>query len=497
MKHYITLFTTLLALSAVAQKAPKKAVAQKPVQKANNRPSAYAVIKGHIANNTADLLDYSWNNYLGYNEASLRVDKNGDFIQKIKLPTEVTEVYLDVNDDDNIILALLDKDTITLTWDAKNFKKSLVIAANKPETAIDIKKCNDHRELFNSEKSKLYRETVYSKTPDSTKFRKINDLYNKEVQSLLTGEVDPRAAQLAIDTYYEYCKVLLSDKLLGKFELYLKQPVKKMDGMWPLTDVTAYKREFEEYFKRSSRYRDFIFDYIRFKQPFNAWGLREPTTTANSLPFSPAWDDYYSGLAAFHLIELRDWYITKSIMEDFSYYAFSDAVGVYKDFMPRVKTAYYADTLKAYYTNIQRLKPGSPAPQFTLKDENGKAVTLSSFKGKTVYIDFWGVNCGPCIYDITNNVPKLHEKYKDKNIVFINICVDADEKAWKETLKKLNLHGVNLLAQGWTKNPVVSTYNVTGIPHYYLLNNEGKIVNNNSERPGEEGLHAQLDKLLK
>ncbi len=297
---------------------------------------------------------------------------------------------------------------------------------------------------------------------------------------------------------------------MSKFNLRLTLPLVKPANMIDVNYITAYEKasevvnngqaygmESEEYFKKSSKYRDFIFDYIRFKQPFNSWGVRGSVTPENSMPFAPAWKDYYSGLAAFHIYELRDWYVTKSIMEDFSYYSFQDACDVYKDFAPKIKTAFYADTLKAYYSNIQRLKPGSPAPLFNLKDENGKMVSLASFKGKAVYIDFWGVGCGPCIYDITNNVPALHEKYKDKDIVFINICVDSDEKEWKASLKKLNLNGVNLLAQGWTKNPTVSAYNITGIPHYYLLNNEGKIVNNNCERPSDDGLHEQLDKLLK
>jgi peroxiredoxin len=494
MKYHIALVTILLAFSASAQ---KKVTAKKVVPKIENKPAAYAVIKGHISNNSKELLDYSWNNYLGYTEASLRVNKTGDFIQKIKLPTEFTEFYLDVNDNDDIILPLLDKDTITLTWDEKNFKKSLIIAANKPESAIDIKKCNDHRQLFNNEISKVYNESYDRKTADSIRFRKINDLYNRQIASLLSGDIYPRTAQLAVDIYFDNCKLLLSTKLLGKYELYLTSPVKNTQELQVLNNIKGYQYESEDIFKKSEKYRDFLFDYIRFMQPFNSWSVRGATTADNSIPFAPAWNDYYSGLAAFNLYELRDWYVTKSIIEDFSYYSFQDACDVYKDFAPKIKTAFYADTLKAYYTNVQRLKPGSPAPQFVLKDENGKTVSLASFKGKAVYIDFWGVGCGPCIYDITNNVPALHEKYKDKDIVFINICVDSDEKQWKESLKKLNLHGVNLLAQGWTKNPTVKAYNITGIPHYYLLNNEGKIVNNNSERPGEEGLHAQLDKLLK
>jgi peroxiredoxin len=483
MKYAFTLLATLLVLNAAAQKA-------------NIKPVAYAVIKGHITNNTKDLLDYSWEGYLGYRESSLRVNKTGDFIQKIKIDGDIMDIYLDVTDDDNIVLPLSTKDTITLSWDAKDFKKSLNIEANKPGVAEGIKKCDNHRTLFNNEVYKMRTEIADKKMPDSVKFQKINELYNRQIQSLLSGEIYDQTKHLALDIYFDNCKVLLSNSLLHKYKLVLTPSTKETGDLDVLNDIKGYTREYEEYYRKSSKYRDFIFDYVRFSDPFYSWSVSGESTKDNSLPFSPASKDYHLGLAAFHLTELRDWYITKSIIEDFSFYSFTDACDIYKDFITKVKTPYYADTLKIYYANVQRLKPGSPAPQFALKDENGKTVSLTAFKGKTVYIDFWGVYCGPCIYDITNNVPALHEKYKDKNIVFINICVDANEKEWKESLKKLNLHGINLLAEGWTKNPVNKAYNITAIPHYYLIDGEGKIVNNNAENPNKD-LYPELDKLLK
>jgi hypothetical protein len=94
-------------------------------------------------------------------------------------------------------------------------------------------------------------------------------------------------------------------------------------------------------------------------------------------------------------------------------------------------------------------------------------------------------------------VPALHEKYKNKNIVFINICVDSDEKTWKGSIKELNFTGINLIAEGWIKPPVCKAYNVNGIPHYFLIDADGKIINNNSPTLSEAfSLYPLLDKLL-
>lgn len=143
-------------------------------------------------------------------------------------------------------------------------------------------------------------------------------------------------------------------------------------------------------------------------------------------------------------------------------------------------------------------RPGDPAPAFTLKNEVGEDVSLADFRGKYVYIDFWGRTCAPCIADIRNEkgVPALHARYKDKNIVFVNICVDSDEKTWKDNLGKLHLEGVNLLAEGWTHNKVCRDYVVDQLPHYFLVDTAGYMIDKNAARPWNNYLISQLDRLL-
>ena len=158
------------------------------------------------------------------------------------------------------------------------------------------------------------------------------------------------------------------------------------------------------------------------------------------------------------------------------------------------------DTLQNHYNAIKRLKPGNTAPAFTLKNERGQPVSLSDFKGKVVYIDFWGVFCGPCIYDIKNHVPRLHEFYQNKDVIFINICVDVKEKQWKDALVKYKLDGINLIAEGWTSHPVCQAYHISSIPHYILVDKEGKIANNNARGPAGYDLKSgknAIDILLK
>ena len=72
----------------------------------------------------------------------------------------------------------------------------------------------------------------------------------------------------------------------------------------------------------------------------------------------------------------------------------------------------------------------------------------------------------------------------------------ASEKEWKNTLVKTQLKGVNLITQ--FSDPVCSTYNISAIPHYYLIDQTGKIVDNNAPRPSQGNtLTDALDKLIK
>src|SRR5687768_9743181 len=205
-------------------------------------------------------------------------------------------------------------------------------------------------------------------------------------------------------------------------------------------------------------------------------------------------------LANIKFINIQEWFITRSIMSGFRRYGFAETEKVYDQVIGTLTTPFLKDTLQKYYTAVSRLRPGNPAPAFALKNEKGQTVALSDFKGKVVYIDFWGVGCGPCISAIKNDVPKLHEYYKDKDVIFVNICVDAKENEWKDALKKYKLGGANLIAEGWTSHPVCQAYNISGIPHYILIDKNGKIANNVARDPGSYNLRDgknEIDILLK
>ena len=70
---------------------------------------------------------------------------------------------------------------------------------------------------------------------------------------------------------------------------------------------------------------------------------------------------------------------------------------------------------------LTKLSQGTPAPDFILKNNNIE-ISLSDFKGKYVYLNFWNTQCKPCIDDI-KIIEELKTKFGD-NIEFINISTD-------------------------------------------------------------------------
>lgn len=129
-------------------------------------------------------------------------------------------------------------------------------------------------------------------------------------------------------------------------------------------------------------------------------------------------------------------------------------------------------------TPIQKEAPlpvvGNKAPMIILKDINGKIVHLSDFTGRIVVIDFWATWCFWC-RETTQELEKLHKKYKDKGVVFLGISMDSGsdaEQKVKDFAEKYNLTYRMLMDDGKASR----SYAVSKIPTTFILDNEHSIV---------------------
>ncbi|UXP32221.1 TlpA family protein disulfide reductase [Reichenbachiella agarivorans] len=109
--------------------------------------------------------------------------------------------------------------------------------------------------------------------------------------------------------------------------------------------------------------------------------------------------------------------------------------------------------------------------QFTLMDESGQQVDFSSFRGKTVFLNFWATWCPPCIAEMPD-INALHDEVKGKNIDFVMISLDDDfntAKAFK-TKKNYTFPVYTLVS----KRPDV--FANQSIPTTFVIAPDGKII---------------------
>jgi len=131
----------------------------------------------------------------------------------------------------------------------------------------------------------------------------------------------------------------------------------------------------------------------------------------------------------------------------------------------------------------------------TIKDPDFLKFLSKKYAGKVIYLDIYASWCVPCLDEI-KFTPALHQKLKDKNVVFVNLCLQSTAKNWRSLVKEKNIKGENYFLDDDESKLLMGNFNIGGFPTYILIDSKGFIKTVNAPRPSElEKLEKEIEKL--
>jgi peroxiredoxin len=148
-------------------------------------------------------------------------------------------------------------------------------------------------------------------------------------------------------------------------------------------------------------------------------------------------------------------------------------------------------------TGVRAAKPDGdrkPAPDFTLKDADGKAVRLSDFKGKVVLLDFWETTCGPCRVEIPWFID-LQRQDKDKGLVVLGVAMD--EEGWEAVKPFVAELKINYRIVIGDEATAQKYGGVDALPTTLLIDREGRIASTHVGLTAKKIFEDGIDELLR
>lgn len=135
---------------------------------------------------------------------------------------------------------------------------------------------------------------------------------------------------------------------------------------------------------------------------------------------------------------------------------------------------------------------GKPAPDLQMPDPNGKNVSLKSFRGKYVLVDFWASWCGPCRQE-NPNIVKAYNDFKGRNFTIVGVSLDRDKQNWLQAIRQDQLNWTHISDLAYWNSAAVTIFKFDAIPYSVLLDPQGNVI---AEGLRGEALIQKLEEIL-
>jgi cytochrome c biogenesis protein CcmG/thiol:disulfide interchange protein DsbE len=135
---------------------------------------------------------------------------------------------------------------------------------------------------------------------------------------------------------------------------------------------------------------------------------------------------------------------------------------------------------------------GDSAPNFRVKTDTGRTISVDNFGGKLLVLNFWASWCPPCVEE-TPSLSRFAQDYANKGVVVLGLSVDRDEKAYRDFMQKFK--PAFLTARD---SKVHEDYGTFMYPETYIIDAKGKVLKKIAE-PADwmaPGVTQYIDSLL-
>jgi thiol-disulfide isomerase/thioredoxin len=139
-----------------------------------------------------------------------------------------------------------------------------------------------------------------------------------------------------------------------------------------------------------------------------------------------------------------------------------------------------------------QIQIGDYLPNSSLANVKNETVDLSSFKGKTILVDFWASWCAPCRL-ANRKLVQLHSELAGQKFEIIGVSLDTDITKWINAIKKDKIEYTQLNEPKGFDAKVAVRFGVEQLPTTYMFDSEGRLLAFN---PTEEEIIAQIKKQL-
>lgn len=168
--------------------------------------------------------------------------------------------------------------------------------------------------------------------------------------------------------------------------------------------------------------------------------------------------------------------LATSFLDEENEFAFLDSLA--QKYQKELPNSSYTKELVEKVESYRKLAIGSPAPEIALPTPEGEVVSLSSFKGKYVMIDFWAAWCRPCRME-NPNVVRMYNAYNDKGFEVLGVSLDRTKEAWVKAIREDQLTWTQVSDLKYFESEAAQEYKINSIPATYLIGPDGTIVAKN------------------